>query len=284
LRQAVLRKPELAFDLAQALFDEGEIQEAIAVYRSLRPRYKTANFPSLAFSRVLAGAGAIDTPVLAALLNAAAADGDAAELQRLSSCDRFLRVIEPEAPPGFTVATFTEELAEIMKADLMFFDTPAQISARKTWRNERLRKCQHPTWLSYLELVEREVDRYICDLSEDAPHPFLASRPSSYKLVGFAVVAGADSYEEHHIHPGSWLTSVYYVKEPPIAREPGSSKGWLRVGPPPGVEAPGWDTRLIAPTAGRLVLMPGYFHHGTRPMDVDQERICIVLDVVPERN
>jgi hypothetical protein len=27
--------------------------------------------------------------------------------------------------------------------------------------------------------------------------------------------------------------------------------------------------------------MPGYFFHGTHPMGVDEERICIAFDVVP---
>jgi hypothetical protein len=27
--------------------------------------------------------------------------------------------------------------------------------------------------------------------------------------------------------------------------------------------------------------MPAYFYHGTQPMGVDEERICIAFDVVP---
>jgi hypothetical protein len=38
---------------------------------------------------------------------------------------------------------------------------------------------------------------------------------------------------------------------------------------------------MVAPEPGTLVLMPGYFYHETRPMGIDQERICIAFDVSP---
>lgn len=90
------------------------------------------------------------------------------------------------------------------------------------------------------------------------------------------------SYHKSHIHPYAWASGVYYVVEPPISRKPGSRHGWLQVGPPEDLAGQqGWSERLIAPTPGRLVLMPGYFYHCTRPMGVDEERICVAFDVVP---
>ena len=69
-----------------------------------------------------------------------------------------------------------------------------------------------------------------------------------------------------------------------LAREANSDRGWLRVGPPSEHRisgASGWQTRMVAPEPGTLVLMPGYFFHDTSPMGVDQERICIAFDVTP---
>jgi hypothetical protein len=97
-------------------------------------------------------------------------------------------------------------------------------------------------------------------------------------------VSDGASYDLSHIHTHAWASGVYYVVEPPTAREPGSHQGWLHLGPPEerGVTAQqGWAERHIAPKPGRLVLMPGYFYHHTRPMGVDEERICVAFDVVP---
>jgi hypothetical protein len=86
------------------------------------------------------------------------------------------------------------------------------------------------------------------------------------------------------MHPSAWLSGVYYVVCPNVARAPGSRRGWLLIEPPAqhGVSAGmGWRARTVAPEPGTLVLMPSYFFHGTRPMKVDEERICIAFDVLP---
>jgi hypothetical protein len=45
--------------------------------------------------------------------------------------------------------------------------------------------------------------------------------------------------------------------------------------------ADGWGERWVEPKPGTLVLMPGYFFHGTSPMRVDENRVCVAFDVVP---
>ncbi len=98
------------------------------------------------------------------------------------------------------------------------------------------------------------------------------------------MVSGAEGYHGSHIHPRAWMSGVYYVARLEISRAPGTRCGWLRVGPPDYLglaEDSGWRERLVEPEPGNLVLMPGYFCHGTQPMGVDQDRICIAFDMVP---
>ena len=104
-----------------------------------------------------------------------------------------------------------------------------------------------------------------------------------FELQGWAVVSNGASHDLSHIHTHAWASGVYYVVEPPIANEPGCHEaGCISVLRKTGRSAQhGWAERLIAPKPGRLVLMPGYFYHHTRPMGVDEERICIAFDVVP---
>jgi hypothetical protein len=40
-----------------------------------------------------------------------------------------------------------------------------------------------------------------------------------------------------------------------------------------------WKLRLIEPVPGSLVVMPAYFWHHTKPMGVDQERICVAFEI-----
>jgi hypothetical protein len=95
-------------------------------------------------------------------------------------------------------------------------------------------------------------------------------------------VSGSKGHHVAHIHPKAWLSGVYYVVRPEISRERGD-RGWLRIGAPQGLDATqsGWQQRMVEPEPGHLVLMPGYFYHGTEPLRVDQARICIAFDVMP---
>jgi hypothetical protein len=82
----------------------------------------------------------------------------------------------------------------------------------------------------------------------------------------------------------AWMSGAYYIVRPDISRAAGTTCGWLRVGPPDGLKPPrneGWSERMVEPEPGNLVLMPGYFHHSTQPMAVNQERVCIAFDVIP---
>ncbi len=37
-----------------------------------------------------------------------------------------------------------------------------------------------------------------------------------------------------------------------------------------------------SPLPGRLVLMPGYFYHGTQPTLSEEARVCVAFNVVPK--
>jgi hypothetical protein len=37
----------------------------------------------------------------------------------------------------------------------------------------------------------------------------------------------------------------------------------------------------VSPEPGNVVLMPGFFYPGTQPSSAEDERICVIFDVVP---
>jgi uncharacterized protein (TIGR02466 family) len=189
-----------------------------------------------------------------------------------------------KTPAGF--GDFHAELADEIRSGLRFYDEPRGKSIRKGWRNNETTRSTLPASAALTAALRSEVETCIAALPLDAGHPFLASRPTAFRINGWSVVSDGSSYHQPHIHPDAWISGVYYVVRPPVSREPGSNRGWMTIGPPefagdPDLHLPGWDSRLAEPEPGNLVLMPAYFYHRTRPMGVDEERICVAFDVIP---
>jgi putative 2-oxoglutarate-Fe(II)-dependent oxygenase superfamily protein len=300
LRQMLLTKPEspgMLFELADALAETGQHRESARVFRQAfvrRPmthpwpcgtewfveRSGAAAMRDRAHS--LIEQGAIFSPVIAALAMAEALLGNQEAARRLVDYERFFQCRPVRTPDGFCESTFHLLLAAEIKSELKFYGQPKNRSIRQGWRNNGVTSSPLPASAAMTRMLRDSVDRYIAGLPDDPLHPFPASRPSCYVLEGWAVVSDGASRHESHIHPRAWLSGVYYVVRPPSSVPAGSHCGRLHVGPPSCDSLlPGWESRLVDPEPGNLVLMPGYFYHHTMPMEVDEERICVAFDVVP---
>jgi hypothetical protein len=297
-RQAMQTQPRsaaLLCEFSEALAEAGEEREAANVFRRaylLEPdictkalaRVGSADAERLRkYTCSLIDHGVAYSPVIAALAVAEAHLGNKAAVQRLVDYDRLFRSYIMAPPDGYDQGSFHRALANEIKSDLKFFDVPPGRAIRRAWRHSVTRSAL-PAGRAWVQAIRREVDRYIAALPE-TDHPFPASRPADYVLGAWAVVSDGASYHVSHIHVRAWMSGVFYVIRPPVSRDAESRRGWLEVGPPEeryGVStAHGWAARTIEPEPGRLVLMPGYFFHGTHPMGVDEERICIAFDVMP---
>ncbi len=299
LHQAVRTQPQsaaLLCELSETLAEAGQEREAAEVFR--RAYLLEANICTKAlacigsadaerlraYSRSLIDNGVAYAPVIAALAVAEAHLGNGTEVQRLIDYDRLFRSYVMAPPDGYDQNGFFDALADEIKSDLRFYDAPPSRAIRHAWRHS-VAGSALPASRAWVQAVRREVDRYIAALPQTSDHPFLAARPPAYALSAWAVVSGGASYHRPHIHVRAWMSGVFYVIRPPVSHDATSRRGWLEVGPPEeryGVSAAeGWAKRTIEPEPGRLVLMPGYFFHGTHPMGVDEERICIAFDVMP---
>jgi Putative 2OG-Fe(II) oxygenase len=299
LRQAErlqLQSPALLCALSETLSEAGEAREAANVFRQAYLQQPDTCTNALArigsddagklrtYSRSLIANGVAYAPVIAALAVAEARLSNGAEVQRLVDYDRLFRSTIMAPPDGYDQDSFYVALANEIKSGLKFYDAPPNRAIRHAWRRS-IAGSALPASRAWVQAIRREVDRYIAALPQESDHPFVASRPSDYVLGAWAVVSDGASYHVPHIHRRAWMSGVFYVIRPPVSRDAASRRGWLEVGPPEelyGVStAHGWGARTIAPEPGRVVLMPGYFFHGTHPMGVDEERICIAFDVMP---
>jgi hypothetical protein len=299
LRQAErlqVQSPALLCALSETLAEAGEAREAANVFRQAYLQQPDTCTNALArigsddagklrtYSRALIDNGVAYSSVIAALAVAEARLGNTAAVQRLVDYDRLFRSTIMDPPDGYDQTSFRHALTNEIKSDLQFYDVPTNRAIRRAWRHE-MNGSALPASRAWVQAVRGEVDRYIAALPQGSDHPFPASRPADYALAAWAVVSGGASYHVSHIHARAWMSGVFYVVRPPVSRDAASRRGWLEVGPPEeryGVSAEhGWAARTIEPEPGRLVLMPGYFFHGTHPMGVDEERICIAFDVMP---
>lgn len=295
-REALARHPgsaDLLFALAAALAESGDGDEYARVFRQAY-RTKPRNQPVIpvpltppeamklrATAQALMVRGVLYSPVIAAAAASAAALGDTEEAARIVDYDRFFRCIPNVMPAAFRGADFFETLASEIKTDLKYYGVNVQ-AIRKAWRNDHIMQSPQPACRAFADEIARQVDRYIARLPAKDDHPFIAARPDQFRITAWAVLSQGEGHHVPHIHPRAWMSGVYYVVRPDISRAPGSTRGWLRVGPPAGAAPPALgQERLVEPEPGNLVLMPGYFYHETQPTGVDQERISIAFDVMP---
>lgn len=134
-------------------------------------------------------------------------------------------------------------------------------------------------------MVRREIGRYIAD-ADPARHPYLGHAPSDYRLVMWGTYLTSQGRQAPHIHPGAWLSGVYYPALPPeMGPGAGRHDGWIEFGRG-GDEFPASAEpvlRLFEPREGRLLLFPSFMFHRTYPFESAAPRVSIALDVEPSR-
>jgi uncharacterized protein (TIGR02466 family) len=297
LRRAIELKPNSVgqmFDLADLLAERGEFDEYARIFQSaykLDPRAQRLleidGYEARALrhrAQALVGRGVNYSAVLAALAISSAKLGERATVERLIDYGRLFRLVSSVWPRNFSDDDFFASLAAEIRSGLRFYKTP-DVAIRQAWRHNDILNSDAPACRALAGEIRTQVNRYIANLPPETSHPFVASQPAEFRIEAWAVVSGAESHHRPHVHPRAWASGVYYVVCPAISREASSERGWLRIGPPAEYgsisDQDGWQTRMVAPEPGTLVLMPAYFFHDTSPMGVDQERICIAFDVTP---
>jgi tetratricopeptide (TPR) repeat protein len=132
-----------------------------------------------------------------------------------------------------------------------------------------------------LDAVQQAVDHYEPPL-HDGFDPWPSARPQLARIRAWGLIQRNTDYEEAHIHPGGWLSGVYYVRVPRAVAE-GTGPGFIEFGPPsavrrakPGLALP----KGYRPREGMLLLAPSHYQHRTIPSGLEEYRISVAFDVV----
>ena len=257
--------PVYACGLGRTLLEAGAAVEASTqaqAYLARRPGYS--------------GAFALEALARLAL-------GDADAVGRVLDYEAHVQAIRLPVPSGFAdLAAFNAALAAHAASHPTLSSAPAShATARGLHSGSLLVEPRGP--VAALEQgVGAAVTAYWRRFASSDP-PFAAHRPQTVFLKMWCVVLEPGGHQIPHIHPGAWLSGVYYPQVPEPIRTGAGPGGWLEFGQPdrefPSKLPP--HTLRVRPEEGLLVLFPSYFYHRTIPFDEPGTRISVAFDVVP---
>jgi len=210
--------------------------------------------------------------------------GDRLAARELADLNRFIDISQIAVPTDFQdIQAFNIALAAHVAQHPSLIHAPSSYTTRGGQQSgELIREPKGP--VAHLEAaIETAALRYIAAMPDDVDHPFLANRPKAWRLTLWTTILESQGHQISHIHPGGWLSGVYYAKIPDQIAGNSDREGWIEFGRSgldyaTKVEP---ETRMIEPLEGHMVLFPSYFYHRTVPFRSEERRISFAFDLMP---
>jgi tetratricopeptide (TPR) repeat protein len=130
------------------------------------------------------------------------------------------------------------------------------------------------------KIIKDQIEIYRTEFaSEDCD--FIRLMPEKLSLSGWVVRLLTGGYQSEHIHPGGWLSGVFYLQVPEFRDQ---AEGAIEFGLW-GYDYPildkNYPRKRCHPKSGNIVLFPSSLFHRTIPFSSDEERMCVAFDLVP---
>jgi tetratricopeptide (TPR) repeat protein len=205
----------------------------------------------------------------------------------LADYDRLVIPIDIDAPAPYTSrSAFLSELAATLTGMHEAQRHPAEQSLRGgTQTRGILFERRAPVLQALAAQIRRQVVQRLEELQVDASHPFLSKLTQDITYAGsWSVRLASEGFHISHIHPQGWLSSAFYVEVPSEVGAAGAAlpAGALAFGIPDSALGLTLTPRRVeVPVAGRLVIFPSYFWHGTIPFTSTAHRLTVAFDAVP---
>ncbi len=293
-------QPGIFSNLGNALQGAGRFEEAVEAFRQatrLDPAYADAHcnlgVALLQNSKLDEALAAFDDCLRVAPAQRSALafksialheSGEHEQARELCDLSRFVVSRQFTHIPGFAdVDAFNEALtAHVLSHKTLEYE-PFSKSTRRGQQSGNLLAGEKGPVARLEEMIRREVSAYLERAPFPAGHPYRNKGPKEWSLNIWSTVLDNQGYQAPHMHPGGWLSGVYYVRLPACVGEQ-SMQGFIEFGAVPEElgctgEQP---VRLIRPETGKMLIFPSYFFHRTIPFESNEQRISIAFDVVPE--
>jgi len=175
------------------------------------------------------------------------------------------------------IARLNQELSNCLKAHPALLYEPSN-TATAQGRQAAIHSLLPPRLIDpFIGMLQAEAERYF---ERHQQHEFLDLRPENLTITSWAVVLEKGGYQHPHIHPGGWLSGVYYVD---VGRDYNvdDNGGAIEFLKPPksliGKMEP--ETIVVRPQDGMMLLFPSCYYHHTVAHSGDRKRITISFDI-----
>jgi len=293
------------FERARALLDTGAAPDAEVELRRLLEadpdnaqacrllcrllRRSGRHVEMVALCESLAARGAANAQLLYNLGWGLALAGDPDGARRWLPRPERIAAVDIAPPKGFgDLAAFNRALAEEILGNPNRVTRFAEEddANRGSSRVDNLLTGRDPELIRLLiDLLQSAVSAYR-PVPLGGPDPWAAARPAAARLRPWGLIQRGGEYEDGHVHPGGWLTGVYYARVPDAIARSTTGAGCIEFGPPrtlaeamPELAPP---LRYV-PREGMLLLSPSHYQHRTIPSGLEEYRISVAFDVVPDR-
>ena len=130
-----------------------------------------------------------------------------------------------------------------------------------------------------MSMIKNETDSYLLKF-KDKDCSFIKKWPSKKNLTAWHVTLKQQGHVAAHIHSNAWLSGVIYLKVvPSFEKNEGAIEFSLNG---KNYSDPSSPKLIHQPKVGDIVLFPSTLHHRTIPFTVDEDRISISFDLMPD--
>ncbi|MFT7359644.1 putative 2OG-Fe(II) oxygenase [Parasphingorhabdus sp.] len=175
------------------------------------------------------------------------------------------------------MARFNQELSDCLNGHPALLFEPSN-TATAQGRQAAIHNLLPPRLIDpIITMLQTEAERFF---ERNRQHEFMNFRPEKLNITSWAVVLEKGGYQHPHIHPGGWLSGVYYVEVGREYDEDGNGGAIEFLKPPESLIGDvNPETIVIKPQNGLMLLFPSHFYHHTIPHTGEKERISISFDI-----
>ena len=108
---------------------------------------------------------------------------------------------------------------------------------------------------------------------------YIKNWPSNFRFVSWSNRLKKQGYNISHIHPGGWISGVFYLKIPKNIKDNEAGIEFSLHGDDYYIVNDNIPSKLLQPLEGDIILFPSSLFHKTIPFESDEERVCIAFDL-----